>query len=450
MSINQTTQFEIVHLQILSSSNEKLSIKRIYEEINIYENVMFPCTSGNIVIRDGVGLASKMNFDGSEKLYIKIVKSTKDELGNQEYFEPSSTEELQNSLLEKSVAYEKTFAIYKKTDRKQLTQNSEIYTLHFVAEEFILSEQKKIRQSYTGTYTNIVRTILRDQLGVTGNFGDTQNIYDTNGIHTVFGNNMTPFQLIEFITKRACVEQGVPDFMFWQTRYGYNFLPLSTIFQFDPQFVINFGTKNLVEDNDVELNGARDYKIISQFDSAENIRSGVYAGTFIGFDPLTRTVQRNKMNYDDTYKLSSHANSSKLNTKIMNRERKLATEMYDSRVVLYPFQANRSSNAYLKQNDSKTANIVDDSQNYILQRRSIFANLMQKRIRIVMPGNFNLLAGVFAQVNFPKHYNQSDETGAGDPTISGKYVVLGVRHIIRFDRHETVIDVATDTSNYGE
>ena len=33
-----------------------------------------------------------------------------------------------------------------------------------------------------------------------------------------------------------------------------------------------------------------------------------------------------------------------------------------------------------------------------------------------------------------------------DETLSGKYIITGVRHIIRFDKHETVIEVATDST----
>ena len=440
MSILQSTQFDLIHLQLLLPDGQRLSIKRIFEEINIFENVFMPCTSGNIVVRDGIGLASKVNFDGSEKIRIEVTKDW------------DSRNEVDSSGIPISPVYARTFVIYKKTDRKQLTQNSEVYTLHFISEEFLLSQQKVVNQSFTGTYTDIVRIVLKDYLNIDTNiFGQVANIYETKGIHNIRGNGMKPIELIEYVTKRASSNEGVPDFMFWQTVNGFNFMPVSTIMSMDPKMDIFFGAKNVNENVTLEMYGARDFRIISQFNSAENISSGVYAGTFIGFDPLTRSITKTKLNFDDVYKLSTHANKSGINAKITydSKNKSLATDMYDSRITLYPFQSERMKNNYLREKDTKTANIIDDSHNYVLQRKAIFANLMQKRIRIVMPGNFNFLAGDFVNVHFPKQYNQTDADSGGDKSLYGYYMISGVRHIMRFDKHETILEVVTDSTNYG-
>lgn len=436
--MQQSTQHDLVKLQIVLPDGRKLSIKRVYDEINIFENIMFPCTSGNIVIRDAVGLASKINFDGSERINIEITKDW--DLRN---------EAIGNGSNEISVVYKKEFVVYKKTDRKQLNQNTEVYTLHFVSAEFLLSQQKKVRQSFTGTYTDIVRNVLTKYLGVKNEIGDISNIYETKGIHHVTGNNMSPIDLVEYVTKRASSNEGVPDMVFYQTRNGFNFMPLSTILSFEPRHYITFGAKNVYENIEMDISGARDFRIVSQFDSAENIRSGVYAGTFIGFDPLTRTIKTTKINYGDTFKKSNHANAKGINTLIYNKENQKSTDMYDSRITVYPFQLERANNTLLKSSDKNTANIIDDSHNYILQRKAIFSNLMQKRIRVVMPGNFNYLAGDVVQAQFPKQYNQKDSESGGDNTLNGKYIVVGLRHIIRFDTHETILEIATDSTNYG-
>lgn len=431
MAILQSTQADVIHVQIILNDGQKISIKRIFDEINIFEHVLVPCISGNIVIRDAVGLASKINFDGSERIRLSITKDW-DKVGD-------------NS----SPLMDRTFVVYKQTNRAQLTQNSEIYTLHFVSEEFLLSQQKKIRQTYTGTYTDIVRKILSDHLKINNVFGEVSSIYETKGIHTITIPNLSPIDAIEYVTKRASSNEGVPDFMFWQTRNGFSFRPVSEILSNESQMIITFGAKNLTEGIGEELMGARDFKIVSQFDAAENIRSGTYAGTFIGFDTLTRTVKKTKLNFDDVYKLSKHANSNAMNTKIYNKENKLSTQMYDSRVSLYPFQLSRSTNTYLKEKDSETTNIVDDSHNYILQRKAIFSNLLQKRIRIVMPGNLKFMAGELVYANFPNQFNQRDIDPIGDKSLMGKYMILGVRHIIRYDKHETILEVTTDSTNYG-
>ena len=57
------------------------------------------------------------------------------------------------------------------------------------------------------------------------------------------------------------------------------------------------------------------------------------------------------------------------------------------------------------------------------------------------------MSGYAVQFNMP---NRNQETNVnGDESLSGKYVITGVRHIIRFDKHETILEVATDSTNQG-
>jgi hypothetical protein len=438
MAILQSTQFDIKKLAITNRDGSKgFDIKSVFEELSIFDNIMMPCMSGNIVIKDAVGLASKINFDGTEYLEIDIIK------------------DLQNS---DSMFFKKRFVIYKLTDRKELTQRSEIYTLHFVSEEFVLSEQKKLKQSYKGTYYDMVVKILSDHLKVPfetildGNRSGIANMEPTKGLHTYVVPNLTPFQAIEYISKVAINNSGTPDYLFWQTQLGYNFMSLSTLLSYDAFYDITVGVKNIAQQSggeniESEIYGARDLKVISQFNMAENVKSGVYAGKFIGFDPLTRTVTTQNMSFDNVYNLTkNHANDVSMNTGIFNKEGKVATEMYDSRVTLFPFQEDRKTNSYLKSKDNKSSTIIQDTHNYILQRRIIFANLMQKRLRLTMPGNFALASGNNANIEVPHRYVEENKSDMVDTTLSGKYIITGVRHIIRFDKHETIIEVATDSS----
>lgn len=437
MAILQSTQFDIQKLAITNRQGTVgFDIRTIFEEINIFDNLLMPCMSGNIVIRDGRGLASKLNFDGSEYIEMDIVK---------DIHEPTH------------MFFRKKFVIYKLTDRKELSPRSEVYTLHFVSEEYILSEQKKIRQSYSGTYFDIVTKILQDHLQVPyetildGSKSGIANMEPTKGLHKYVVPNLSPFDAIQLITKKAINNSGTPDYLFWQTQLGYNFMSLGTLLSYDPFYKITYGAKNISqvsggENISDEIYGARDLKIISQFNMAENIQNGVYAGKFIGFDPLTRTVQTQNMSFDKIYGLSkNHANEMPINTNMFNKEGSIATSMYDSRVTLYPFQEKRKDAKHLKEKDSKSVTFIDDSHNYILQRKVIFANLLQRRIRLTLPGNFALASGNNAYIEVPRRYLEKDSDGV-DESLSGKYIITGVRHIIRYDKHESIIEVATDSS----
>lgn len=428
MAILESAQFVIDKL-IITSNNGKAQYDVIgaFDELNIFDAITIPCMSGNILIRDSVGLSSKIKFDGSEYLEIKILK------------DPDRPD---------LMWFDKRFVIYKQSERKAVNQSSETYILHFVSEEFILSKQKKIRKSYKGTYSDIVKTILTEHLKIENKSGNIGILDQTKGLHEHMITNLSPFDAIEQITKRSINTEGLPNYVFYQTQAGYNFTSLSTLNSMDPIAEIEFGAKNISGQKNIvnDVYGARDVRVSSQFNLAENIQSGVYAGKFIGYDTLTRTLVTRNISFSDVYKDGKHSNSNSINTNIPNKENKPANVMYDSRVTLYPFQLMRTTNDYLKTTDPVATNNIDDTHNYIFQRKAIFANLFQKKLRVTMPGNFRLWSGSNVILNLPNRFNAINET-EGDQSVQGKYIIVAARHIIRYDRHETILEVATDSTN---
>ena len=127
--INKSTQFKINELVIVTKAGS-IDVTAIYEELNIYDSMLMPVMSGNIMLTDSVGLSGKLLFDGSESILINIAKD-----GNSDI-----------------ASFKKAFRIYKQSERKSNGQ-TETYVLHFVADEFMYSDQKRINQSYEGTYS---------------------------------------------------------------------------------------------------------------------------------------------------------------------------------------------------------------------------------------------------------------------------------------------------------
>ena len=219
----------------------------------------------------------------------------------------------------------------------------------------------------------------------------------------------------------------------------------------DYKYRINFKSKNLANSDDAnrdEFLGARDFKVIKQFNTIENVKKGVYASKFIGIDPLTRRWGKIEYEVKDFEERNGKANPFNLsNGNLINSENKTFSQMYDSKISLYVNQKLRADSPYIQQNDKSTFNLTDNASEYILPRKYIFGNFLQKIIRIVLPGNFGLFVGRNVYVEMPVHgFFLSDKSETIDETLSGKYMITAIRHIIRYDKHETIIDVATDTS----
>ena len=423
LNLSQSTQFKIKDLTLITKLGN-VNIAGVYQEINIYDSMFMPCIRGEILIQDAIGLSSKLLLDGSEYLSMEILKG--EESG--------------------PTTFKKTFRIYKQSNRENINQNSEIYILHFASEEMIFSEQKKVNQSFNGTYTDIVNVILKKYLGVTSKkLGSIEN---SKGLHTVIIPNLSPFDTMDWLSKRAVDSDSLPNFLFFENKYGYNFVSLTELIKREPIMNINFEPKNLSVSGGQEFYGAREAKIINSTNYIESIKNGVYSGKFIGIDLLTRKVNINQIDFNQTYnKTKVHLNKYPNFTTAANRDGKDAAHMFDSKVSLYAFATTRKDTSWVKQNDAQTGTNIDDTHAYVFQRAPILANLLQTTIHLNIPGNFGVTSGAIINLKMPIKSGKT-EVGEGlDQTLTGKYIVTATRHVIKGDMHETVIEVATDSTN---
>jgi hypothetical protein len=421
--VSQSTQFNIRNLSIVSKVGT-FEISSMFDELNIFDSIMMPCMSGNILIRDAIGLSKKLLFDGSEYLNVNIGKDAS----------------------ENALAINRTFRIYKQSDRKNINQTSEMYALHFVSEELIYSKQQKVNQVFSGNYHAAATTILDKYLRIKKSLGKVGVIEESKGLHNYIIPNMAPFDALNWLSQRAINKEGLPNFVFFQNKLGYNFVSLSTLLKQDSLFDVNFSAKNLNNSLSTEIVGARDIQTSQQNNLIQNIEDGVYAGKFIGFDPLMRKIQIKEISYADWYSKGAHANYNPSVTTAKNRDNLDGTQMFGSKVSVYPFQSTRIDNAYTKQNDPTTANIYDDTDNYVFQRKAILRNLMQTKVQMTLPGNFGVSSGFNLFLKVP---NRAAEDGSEDydPTLYGKYLIIGTRHMIKYDKHETIVEVVTDSTN---
>lgn len=418
INFSQTTQFEIRDLKILTKKGP-VSIQGIYEEINLFDSILNPCMSGNIIIRDAIGLSDNFLFDGTEILKIKIGKS------------------------EDELVIEKSFRIYKQSDRKSVNQNSEVYTLHFVSEEFLLSMQQKVSRYYKTTYAEAALRIILDYLMVpteslVGSFDKTQ------GVKKILIPNLSPLSALNWICQRAVGEDNVPGFMFFENILGYNFVNISTLLKDKEIVQINFNPKNLGGNS--EFLGARSFEVIQQYDMMEKVHAGVYSGKFVGFDPKTRTILERPFSFNDWYSLYESSNPSPTLGAVNNKLGSSLTQV-DSKQVFYPFGYFSRESKYIKENDPESVSQEHDTENYMFQRSAIIANLMNQRVKLVLPGNFGISSGFNVKLNIPKYGVKSRDEDNLDKSIHGNYLIVGTRHIIGYEKHETIIEAVTDSSN---
>lgn len=421
LQIKQTTEFKIRKLSLISKFGD-FDLTGVMVELNIFDSILMPTMSGTILINDSIGLTKRLVFDGSEYLEVDISKAG----------EGGVTQ------------FSKTFRIYKQSSRTNLNQNTEAYILHFASEELVYSMQKKVQQAYTGTYGEIAKSVLYDQLKISS--GRIGILEDTKGIHKTVIPTLSPIDTMNWLSKRAIGSNNTADYIFFENRDGFNFVSLSTLFSYGVLFNINFSTKNLKDTIADEFLGVRDFKYSVQFDILDNIQNGFFANKFIGFDILTRQKEEIDIDLNNHYN-NSHMNDAPNAFVSQNRENKDASQMYDSRINLVPYEITRRGSEYVSFNDRETSQIIIDSHAYVPQRKAILNNLMQKKVTVNLPGNFTISSGYLLGIE-----SQSFAADTGDnldKSTSGSYLVIGTRHMIKPDKHETICELASDSTDNG-
>ena len=415
----KSTQFEIIEL-VLVTKGGKIDITNICEEINIFDTMFLSVMSGSLVIGDSIGLSSKLSFDGSEAVLIHIKKDKNSEI----------------------LDFKRAFRIYKQTNRSIIKPGLEKYILHFTSDELIYSDQQRVNQSYETNFSKIVERILVDYLKVPqNNLGGTYEF--SSGIQKIVIPNLRPLEAIEWCAKRALDINQSPNFMFYQNIAGFNFATLSTLLTQPAILDISYTTKNISGETPFdEIGGARYLEIISLNDNIERTRSGVNAGKFIGFDPITRTISTKNISYGDHYLNMKHGNQTPNFSQIQSRDGMLNSQAFNSRKAVSIFNYNRQFSEYIKKKEPGSLTNRDGIESWLFQRKAILKNLMSKRLKLVMPGNFQLSSGFNVNVDAPIIGSSDGE----DKSINGKYLIVASRQIIGYEKHETIIEVASSSS----
>ena len=424
IQIGQSTQFSVNELVVVTKAG-KIDITSIFEEISIFDSIFLPVMNGSVLIKDAIGLSGKLFFDGSESLLIDISKDSNSDIAS----------------------FKKAFRIVKQGERTAGKTSSETYLLHFASDELTYSDRQKINQNYNGTYSYAVQKIMENYLKIPA--GELGGVYEEScGIRDFPIPNLRPLEALEWIAKRAVDINQAPNFMFFQNSVGYNFASLSTLLTQDDLLDITFQPKNLKGNNPFsELGSARAFEVVSQSDSFKKQRDGVNAGKFLGFDPITRQIAKKEISFGDISDTMKKANDNLDFSEIFDRDGVPNTRAFDSKKTVSIFSAAQKLSEYIKKMDPTSISKVDNIEDYLFQRKSIISNLMAKRIKIVMAGNFQLTSGFNVNVIAPSKGIKEEGDDNDDPSISGKYLIVASRHIIGFDKHETIIEVASTSTN---
>jgi hypothetical protein len=420
--------FDLESVDIITDSGEVYKLKYLVTELSFFEDIFSFACSGNVILRDAVGIIEKLQLNGSEFIQITYGKYK------------SQDESSKNK---------RRYKLYKVGNRKPSgNKASEFFTLYFCSEELLLSEQLKISKSYKGqAVSDIVFNLLKDdENGLKVNVMKIQNIEQTYGTYDFVVPRLKPFEAISWLSGYARPSEDTgADMLFFETNDGYYFRSLQSMFSDDTYATYKYQPSNIGNmDNRMNI---LEYEFIKTYDSLDATSSGINASRLITIDPLNRTQTVTDFNKD---KLEGYSNSGSS----VNRFNKKSTEMYDGSFRLAFGNSNQVDDPYIKQSQGDVAKDIF-VETYVPNRSAQIALSNYTVMKAIIPGDSGITAGRTVEIllySLQVDGDNKNQTRAKDEYFSGKYLVTAVRHIIQTQGvFQTVLELAKESlkSNYN-
>lgn len=422
------TDYRLVAASIVTSTGKVIDIRMICDEINIYEDILSPVMTGNLVLHDSNDLINQAPITGFE--YVSL-----------EFEKPSSSQK-----------YSKVFRIYKLSDRQRINAQHESYILHFCSEESILDESCRVSKTYTKqTIESIVRDITAKYLNIDPKKFPTTQSVPTVGVHSVVIPNWHPFFAINWLSRMAiAATYPSPSYVFFEDRDGFHFTPLEQLSQQTPIKTVLVSPRNLgfetdKSESDLESGMRTTYhwEMPCGFDILQNISTGMYAGSVITVDPVRQRIQTTDLATSSFFKKTKHLNDHNMVGDLISRRNASVENEYRAFLRLYPTTLGHEALSYGGTEGQTPANNVE---NWLIQRNMYVSMLHSSRVNISMPGDPHLRVGQVIDAKFPSFVLNDKTQKTLDELYSGKYFIAALRHSMNRRTHMCYIELAKEST----
>ena len=415
-------------------------ISNLIQEINIYEHLESKTLSGDLTLIDATNVIATLPLTGYERIEFKL--STPG-LGIEKGYDFTSIS-----------GY--PMYVYKIGNKAQVNPRAQAYTLHFCSIETIKNEQRRISKAFAGSIDEFVLEVCRGDLKTKKNL----IIESTKNLTKFVVPRLKPFDSIEMFCENATSKNFKnAGYRFFETSLGFNFKSYENMFTkgngTPRRALANYlpKVKSVRDSRDnrnilSDLQSMESFKVISQFNTLRNLKTGAYASRMVIHDNFNKTFSENDFDYHLDYADHHHLESDSRGGK---RD--------DNGVLPYfKFEDNKAFSDFAEGSlhfSSNTAKVHNDyelpEQKEIVQQRiSQKTALSSIVVEFEVPGFTGINAGDVVNLTLPSYSpNKNPLAKDEDPYLSGRYLISGLRHNIGVmaKKHVMVVECIKDSLN---
>lgn len=430
--------YRLESILIKSFNGVELDFKDLNLELNIYESIFKNSIYGTFSIRDSANHIQNLPIIGQEEISFAISTPTFDDVIDFKEYKGR---------------------IYKITNNIRTLEREQVYTMHFVTKETMRNVRTRLKKSYTGTTSDIVKKILQDPNGI--NTSKKVFVEPTTSIHKIVAPNIKPFNLVSMLANRSesKTAKHSPGFLFFENHRGYNFRSYESL-SYDalrprvPKYHyydrVYARGENGLTNIDADMATIQNYKILHSNDIIANTITGMLSSTHYTHDIHTKTFTKTEFDYFKRFDNKFHVDEFEDSKQQLGPFYSQTPETIDNKSVSqYP-----SAQIYVSPRATKLhSQSASDPRDYD-NRSNIWLQSMKSnklaydncKLSLEVPGNCDIASGDLIYVSLPSLESQyyTSPNKRIDELYSGRYIISNIRHIFDNVRHKMVMECVKD------
>ena len=476
---DQAGDYSLQYVHIHNHKGEGLTnevkgenISNMVVELNVYESLYNHAITGTLVIADNRNLIGNLPIQGTERLSFRLATKLNT------YHHDNSidfTEEGGHPM-----------HIYKLTDREQLNDSVQTYTLHFCSKEFLRNLRTKVSETFSGRMDTAVYSIFKRPEYL--NSKKKLHFQKTRNQDKVVIPNLSPVDAIKLLGKRSLPtnlnDRGGAGYLFYETPKGFHFRSFASLCvtksgeQVKPEqkfryvhVPVDTTHHQIIEDGKKvdkimeNYRSVESYKFVNTFhDVATNTAIGTYGHTVITHNLYDKSYKKDKYHYHNSFNTTAHTDTdpdkyymggpaitdSPVDYDQVDGDaykQKGVSDFSESRISLQ----STTQFAHGEDTGNYGVDVIQDGK--IEGERIALTNSIRAgtKLHLTVKGHSWLQSGSIIQFDILSVENKENSGGILDTRFSGRYIITHIRHKVSGGLYKQIIECVKDgvKQSYG-
>lgn len=400
-------------LEIKTRTGESLDVKRMIDELNVYEDIFSTFVSGNITLSDASGIMEEKLVNDLDEIFIEIRT-------------PGSEDTLKYDRI-----------IYKIEPSTPEGQNidKEQFIIHFTALEQLVDVVQKISKTFKGKHHEIAQGVFDEYLTKTGREIVTLEPAQQEIRYTA--PTVSPMQVIMFMTAGAYTDKNdSPSFVFYEDMDGYHFRSIEKLKDEPVKLELDYDA-TLTHKFELEKKKHKVLSLVSEYrnDALHDLTYGKYGKETLSDLSLFNHTEIVKFEEDPSIRDQKEP---KKPTEIIAKAAENSLSTLDYRPV----------NTWLYEEGE-----VAHGGTFLYwhgERKSYFMDLIKTRVVVVFSGDTRIRVGNRIKLNTVTRIKDKDKLDdTTDKQLSGEFIVTACSHNVSRAGHYTALELMRHGKEIG-